>query len=190
LRLPADSMMDALPVRVTTRDGQAVSGATVAARFILERSRRGFTSQNGASAITDAEGKAVLRKVPRRGVDLVVNRPGIVSATRSSGDEGFPDSEIEIQIDRNLDLIVDCSRLDPLPEHVRILDANGERLMISSRTSNGSSASTDLELDGGLSAVVSVSEAAAELVILERWTETNRFPIRLVADTVNRIEVP
>ncbi|QDV08273.1 Dioxygenase [Planctomycetes bacterium Poly30] len=190
LRLPADAAVEELHVRVVTREGRGVPGATVAARFILQRTRNSLMSRNGATGITDSEGRAVLNQVPRRGVDLEVSRPGIVTATLDPGDDGFTDEELEIEIERNLDVVIDCSGMSPVPKAVRILDGTGKRLMISSRTSRGSSSSTDLQLDGGLSAVVSVSEAAAELQILKDWEVVKRVPIQLAPDTINRIEVP
>ena len=123
-------------------------------------------------------------------MDLVASKPGIVTAYLDSGEDGFPSEEVELQVDRNLKIIVDCSRMELIPERVRILDENGKRLMISSRTANGSTSSSELTLDGGISPVVTVSEAARELVVFHGWEEAEPVPIQLVPGTITRIELP
>ncbi len=190
LRLPEDATIEEMRVHVTTRDGLAVPNATVATRFILAESVSGFTSVNGATAITDKDGNATLSDVPRRGVALVASKPGIVNEVLDPGNEGFHGNEVEIQVDRNLEIVVDCSGMTPVPDRVRIFDQSGKPLMIASRTANGSTSSIDLSLNDGVSPVVSVSEAAVEMALMAGWEETKRVPIQLSPETITRIEVP
>lgn len=190
LRLPKDALMKKLRVRVVTRDGLAVAGATVTVRFIFERSRSGFMSRPSATGITDSEGRVTLESVPRRGVSLVTGKPGTIPKDFNAPDEGFPDEEVRIEVDRSLEFVVDCSAMTPVPSAVRIVDEHDKALMITSRTANGSRSSSSLNLEGGVSTVVSVSESAREMVILESWEERERVAVELVPGTITRIEVP
>ena len=190
LRLPEDATIEELRVLVKTRDGLPVPSATVGARFILERSRSGHMSRTGATGVTDEEGIVLLSKVPRRGVDLVAAKPGIITSYLYTEDKGFEGDAVELVVDRAMKVIVDGSRMETIPERVRMVDENGKELMISSQTANGSTSSTTLSLDGGISAVVTVSEAAREMVLLQGWEEAERVPIQLVPGTITRIELP
>jgi len=190
LRLAEDAQVDVLRATVRTPDGAPVVRAEVNVQFILERSATGFTWDSGKSAFTDGEGNVELRHVPRRGVNIIVSGAGIVTEALEPGDGGFTGEPLAIEVQRRVDVLVDCSGATPVLDSVQLFDRDGTALQIESRTAHGSTSLTSLQLVGGRSPVVSVSEAARTAVQLRNWNEYRRFSIELVPGQVNQLAPP
>ena len=69
-----------------------------------------------------------------------------------------------------------------------VLDAEGLTLSILIRTKRSSMSSSREDLDEGRSRVVSVSEAAATLVLYQDGEELERIPLTLAPGEVNVIQ--
>jgi RNA polymerase sigma factor (sigma-70 family) len=133
---------------------------------------------------TDATGRFTLENVPRKGARVSLRGDGIVpfSAEITAAELDLP---VEVRCHLEVVLRADtATRFD----QIQAYDGEGTRLDLMVLTEGSTNAYTGIELVGGRSGVVSVSERARELRFLKDGAVVETRTLDLVPGDVNRIE--
>jgi protocatechuate 3,4-dioxygenase beta subunit len=133
---------------------------------------------------TDAEGRFHFDDVPRKGARLSLRGDGIVPL---SVDVGAAELDIPVEVRCHLEVALRADTATRFDE-IQVFDGAGQRLDILVLTEGSTSAWAGVELVGGRSGVVSVSEHARELRFLKDGAVVETRALDLVSGDVNRIE--
>lgn len=141
----------------------------------------GVWSTSGAAAETDAEGRFVLRGVPRERAYLSFSGEEVLAATLG---EDEPDwvlrDELEIALVRRCHFRVELG--DPsLGDQIGLLDGDGGALELVEFHGNGTVSSPRMQLHDGRSSALAASEDARTLVVYRDREEVLRAPVELLA---------
>ena len=107
-------------------------------------------------------------------------------------DEDPEDLEIEVAVRRHFRIIAEGAV--PEPTVIRLLDRNGDPLPLYAFQAGGWSSTDTIRLEGGGTAIHSVSEDAVELVVvappwIDGGRERQRQPVTFVAGEVTELRV-
>lgn len=186
LRVPEDAFHERLEGRVLAHDGVPLADVHVGANLVTSRTPSGFTSIGGPSGRTDEDGVFVIEQVPRRHVYLTASGDDVLSESLDL-DESTPSKGIEILLYRRCHMRFEWQGTEPPPTAMGVLDAAGEALSLVIRTKQSMMSMSREDLEDGRSRVVSVSEAAATLVLYRDGEELERIPLTLAPGEVNVI---
>ena len=186
-RVPEDAVVERLVGRVFARGGVPIVGAHVVLVFVVSSTRTGAITETAGRAVSDANGQFELLNVPRRHVGLSVGGEDLVWTSYTPPGGEFDGRAVEIEVERIAHVRLDFSSANPQPDTFRMLDEAGEQLMIESRSADGRTSTSEASLIGGRSAVLSVGESAATLVLLRNDEELSRRALQLVGGTVNEL---
>jgi hypothetical protein len=140
--------------------------------------------EQGGHTTTDATGRFTLENVPRKGAKVELRGDGIVpfSVEITAAELDLP---VEVRCHIEVVLRADtATRFD----QIQAADGEGKRLDLLVLTEGSTNAYTGIELVGGRSGIVSVSERARELRFLKDGAVVETKPLDLVPGDVNRIE--
>jgi len=186
LRLPDEELVARVAGRVTSLSGAPLAGVRVVlARPALGRGPADLLES--PPAVTDADGRFAFERVSRA-VDAVLVQD------RGLGLEGFrhpiaqsDDLEhLALAVPLNVHVQVDAGEAEGF-DHAALLDARGERLMLSVEHGDHAYGMSEVALDRGRSETFSVSELATTLVLLSQGVEARRVPVRLVHGELNTL---
>ncbi|MEM9382860.1 MAG: sigma-70 family RNA polymerase sigma factor, partial [Planctomycetota bacterium] len=188
LQLPEDAAWDVLRGRVVDRRGETVRDVEVRITTDTERLRVGgrVVGTRHASredvVVTDARGTFELAVVPRRGVYLRLDGPGIVPL--SWGRSEFALEEV-LNDPSRVELVVGLRRryrvelADPSrADEVGVLDGDGNPLGLSLMLGNGRRDGPRLPIEDGETGVLTVGDAAATLVLYLEGEEVQRTALQ------------
>jgi hypothetical protein len=161
--VPPDALFAKVEGIVVSADGSPIAGVDVRVALIVFRTQSGYTMEHAPEVKTDAEGRFVLMRVPRRFSKLDATSDAILPAALDLTDhvDGEP---VRIVAARRCH-----ARVEGVPEAskltwIRVLDASGESLQMMRFRSGGWMSSGSVSLADGATAVFAVSETARTLV--------------------------
>jgi len=186
LRLPGELVYPRVAGRVTTAGGDPVAGVKLVTHLALYRMRSCQYSDDGASAVSDAEGRFELRAVPRVDARIGYSGEGLVPDSAAiDTDRPILDQRIVVVRRCHLRVQVDPSRF---ASAFTVVDAAGLVLDIMEIGTDGWSSAPRWPLEQGRSGVLSVSEKAVTLVLHGKSGEIARLPLRLVPGEVTVVQ--
>jgi hypothetical protein len=171
LTVPADALLDELRGQVVDRRGVPVVGAGLLC-YLSPASAQGIAS--GPSTETDAEGRFVLRRVPRGFVQLGVSGEGLVYVTKPIED-WLRERDLRIVVQRTCHVQIEGEA----GLVVTFLDGDGKRLMVTSQTQGAMFGGDGWNLRGGKSPVLSLPETTATMVWQRNGKELGRKAVYL-----------
>lgn len=186
----------ALVGRVVSASGAPVHGVSVVPRCDVITARldeHSWSTVHGQirAAVTGADGRFELHRIPERGVYLALesetslptevgrNEPGGIRAL-AKGHDG----ELVIQVELQRHLQVELAAGE-LVDELSVLDEAGERMRIHAFQGIARFESDAYPLREGRSDVLVVSERARTLVLSRLGAEVKRVPLVLVDDVLN-----
>jgi len=178
LVLPADALRE-LSGRVVTRSGRPLAGVTVAAALVYVRTARGSDTLTGPSAVTDAEGRFALARVPREACRLELSAPGILPAQRDIGsDEEDP---LELVVDERCHFRVEWSpaAAGETPDGLQAFDPAGSRVALYALSTSEWMTTTYVALSEGSSSVLALGPGRYTLRFLRGAREVAREELDL-----------
>ncbi|HZN38708.1 MAG TPA: sigma-70 family RNA polymerase sigma factor [Planctomycetota bacterium] len=181
LRLPAQLVHERIAGQVVGLDGTPLAGVRVTAPLLRYKTHDGLYSTKGPEATTDAEGRFELRDVPRTDVWLNYNSDAILHGRVELDPNRLFEQRLVAERRCHMRVQVDAGRG---AKAFDVLDSNGKGVNINEITPNGSYSTNRWKLEGGRSAVLSVSERAATIVFHGEKGEVGRLPLRLVPGDV------
>lgn len=188
LRLPTDGVQARVAGRVVTSAGQPIAGVSVRLlRTTFELDHEHGTdneAQESEPVLTGADGAFAFRGVVRQGVLALAAGDTILAAAASLEDE--QDLErIEIVASLRLHLQVELDEPHGRADRLEVLDAGGRPVPLRVFRGPGSDADHAMPILAGRSAVLSVDERAAELVLLRGAERVGRVPLYLTPGATN-----
>ncbi len=188
LRVPADALHARLAGQVVGRDGRPIAGARVGTRLVTAVSGGATSYDNGASVMSDENGRFELARVPRRFVQLDVDGEAVIPAVIELGDQPALD-DLRLEVARRCHLRIELApegteaaaagESEP-PDALAALDPEGHELALYTFQGNGWSSSTRLHLSGLGTHPLGVSEDARTLVFYRHGLELRRATVALV----------
>lgn len=187
LVLPTDRLLERVAGRIVDARGEPVEGALVRLirttfRMQLAEGRQSDAAE-AQTQLTGADGAFEFHDVPED-VGLIVTGDTILFAwAEVAGQEDV--EAIEVVARLRMQLLVE---LDPPRERAdgfRVLDPAGQELVLTVIRGDGPFYGPRMALVDGRSAVVSLDEEAATLVLLRGEETVARVPLNLAADEVN-----
>jgi hypothetical protein len=143
----------------------------------------------GARTTTDAEGRFVLRDVPRRGASLQIAAESIVPRSLEL-EPGIDPARLEVEVATRCSFEVHVAPgLVPAPDAVSLRDAEGRAIDVLRIEAGSINAYTNAPISDGRSGVLSASSAARTLLLLRDGEVLRSVPIRLRARETNVIDV-
>lgn len=188
LVLPTNDVHDLVAGRIVSRGGRPVPGALVRLfrkTFEVQLAEgRQNDAQEGESRITDPDGAFEFTAVPKEGVHLLVTGDTLLFAgTDLMREDDVTDIEIAVSVRLHLQVELDAphDRADSL----RVLDAAGNQLTLNRMAGEGAHFGPRMPILDGRSAVISLDEDAATLVLERGAEEVARMPLHLVPGAPN-----
>jgi hypothetical protein len=200
IRIDGDSVWARVSGRVVSSSGTPVPGVTVMPMCDVITARESANSRStlhsqGKSTTTDREGRFELRRLPRERVYLRLDGEDILPLEYGRGESaGIGDlshGEVEklllkVSVRYHLQVELSSGEVEAADE-VRILDGQGQPIVINVFMGNSRRSTDSVELKDGKSDVLVVPEEARTLVLLEKGKEVRRTPIHLVAGELNLV---
>jgi RNA polymerase sigma-70 factor (ECF subfamily) len=201
IELPARLYFGRVAGRVVSHAGKPVAGVQVTPQCDVltihenENSRSTFHSR-ARSAVTDADGRFVLERLPREKVYLRLDGENILPIEFGRDGETH-EGGIETASDRKVDdLVITASlryhmQIELAPERVeladnfRVIDANGLTLEINVFEGSRRRTTDEAQIHDGKSNVVAVTDEAKMLVLSKGKLEVLRVPLALDPSGVN-----
>lgn len=182
LEVPGDAFLEELRGVVQAPDGSPLPDVRVRVSFDVYSSGGSTSSISGETLSTDSSGSFTLHDVPRSSVYLRFDGGGIVPAHRElhASDAG---GVLVVEVERRCYFQVEAGGADP-PDGARVLDSEGNAVLMELLDSGYSSGHFRMELTDGRSPVLAVRESASQLVLLRGDAECGRIPLRLVPGEV------
>jgi RNA polymerase sigma factor (sigma-70 family) len=197
LRLPTDRLHPLVAGRVLSLGGAPVAGASVHpmcdALRVRHAGRTLSTSHDArAAVVTDADGRFELRDVPMSLVYLRVDGEDILPVEYGryvEDDPRFAGAQVrelpleritalEIRVETRRHMQVQLARAE-LADELAVLAADGRELSLSLFSAGGRRDGPRHPIHGGRSAMLSVPESGATLVLYLGGVEVDRSPLRL-----------
>ncbi len=185
LRVPPDAVRE-LRGRVADTRGVPVAGARVElSRVTLELTYGTYTDQ-GPGTETDAQGRFAFARVPRHGMQLRVEGPGIFGEARAV-ERDAPDP-LEIEVKRRLRFRVVDARAEDAADAIAVLDYLDEQVSVLVQEGQGSVTEERVALVDGRSHVLTVSEDAVTLVLYRGGAVIGQEPLDFIPDEVTVVQ--
>jgi protocatechuate 3,4-dioxygenase beta subunit len=188
---PTRDVHERVAGRVVTRGGEPLPGASVQLLRITYQVQLHEGHQNdgeeGQLAITDEDGAFEFHSVPKEGVDLLVTGDTILfTGTRLAQERDVED--IEIVASQRMHLQVELVEPYERADRLCVLDTEGERMVLSVMQGEGASFGPEMPLLAGRSAILSLDDSAATLVLYRGEEEVGRLPLHLVPGAPNVVQ--
>lgn len=184
---PPDAVVPEWHGRVVGRDGSPIAGANVSIDVVARRIAGDIRGQAADPSRTGADGEFVIRGVPRRWANVVVQGPGLVDLERPLEDADFV-ANATIVVDRYCKVRVEGLAASGNPRWLAAKDGDGKSLMLQVQENGGTSGWSRFEFRDGPPADFEVSEAAVGLLLFESvGAPALRRPMRLSPESVNVI---
>ena len=173
------SMLASVEGIVRSRRGTPLANVRVQVCLDTVTAPWGSSMTSSAEVITDESGEFVFERVPAEFVYLRYTGDEILPGRRDL--ERDPGARHEIVVLQRCHFRVELSNPGPsdAPHVVEFFDEDGERLQINRFEARGMSAFMSLRLTGSESDVLSVSEAATQVILREGDSELSRQEVRL-----------
>jgi hypothetical protein len=191
LRLSAEPRRARISGVVVSLTGEPVSRATVRATRDIEAAvfDDAYGELSGAPVKTDDEGRFELRDVARAAQRLRINVEGNPRGTTVDLEAAEDVESLRISVPLSCHLQVDLRESKVDADTLRVLDAKGEAVDLLTDLGGLSFSAQRVGLHDGLSDTISLSQAAATIVLLRGEQEVARFPVVLKPGILN-IERP
>lgn len=183
LRGGPDVWHEEVRCRVVDARGAPLAGVKVQLHAERTRDPRRMELLPLAEAMSDAEGRCVLRRVPRAGARLAAAGADFVAIPVAVP----ADLSGEIQLARVRELRVDLGVEDASVDELRFLGPDGEELDFVAWLPLGPVRARSLQRSGGAFAMIEVVETAATVVFRSNGAEHGRRALRLSPDGVTRL---
>jgi hypothetical protein len=182
--------------QVVARSGVPVAGARILVQIDALRLEGSTMHERAvATAVTDAEGRFVLPRVPKANAYFRIDGDSILPSEPGRGLAGgvfelAAGRPLELRLEVSLRLHVQVELLDPTrADAIAVLDGDGKNVMLTVFRGRGRSDTDELALAAGRSPVFVVPEAAATLVLRKAGQEVARAPLQLRAGDVNTVRL-
>ncbi len=179
LTMPAKLYFDTLQVRVSTRDGRPIAGATLSRYFESYKTASGATRQGVPVGKTDKAGRLTIQNISRHGCVITAEGPTIMFASitlQQHADQGI----LDIVAPRRAQYRLKLSASRSPSAQVRALDADGNEMPQVVFTGGGNHSRTRVYIRTHRSTgVLTVSEDVTTLVIEKGSRELARVPVTL-----------
>jgi hypothetical protein len=146
------------------------------------------------AALTDADGRFELRRVPRERAYLKIAGDGILPAEFARGAAGGIDEvahgkpeELRIEVALRFHFQLECP--PELADQLRALDADGQPLQLNAFEGTSSMSTDAMPVQDGRSRVIVVGEDARTLVLFKEQREVRRLPLALVRGELTPVRV-
>jgi RNA polymerase sigma-70 factor (ECF subfamily) len=184
LRFPPDALLDEVVGRVVDSSGAPVPGISLTVSRPAFVYHAGFGDQTfideemGARAESDADGRFVLKRVPRRGVGLsLYARDLITDHYDFEGD--VVTSPCEIVVTRRCALRIDVAGSAlAAAEEAALLDGRGEALEFRRESASEVRIEKRTRIEQGRTEVLYVPDTGRTVVLLAKGVEIGRLPVR------------
>jgi hypothetical protein len=190
IRLPTGDTYERVAGRVVTKAGQPVGGARVRVfRVTYELAHESGTDNEvmeSEAVITAGDGAFEFRNVAKHGVQVIATGDTILGAAAAVDEQTDP-ARVEVVASLRLHFQVDLRPPTGRADRLRVFDAGGGRVFLSVFRGNGAHADFEMPILDGRSAVLSVDERAATLVLYRGEQEVARVPLHLAPGTTNRV---
>ena len=194
IEMPALEMYAAVAGRVLDHRGRPVQDVRVSLRcdpFALTSRVFGGTASitmcvNREEDLTDADGRFEFTDVPRSDIRMIFLSDEIVPYDRWLEPDEDDSESLEIRVDVRCHIQVELSSPD-LADRFRLRDADGNPLGVHVLSEGSHNVSTEGELVGGRSRVVSVSARAVKLQLLRSGVVVETVALDLWPGEVNVI---
>jgi|694.fasta_scaffold00591_53 RNA polymerase sigma-70 factor (ECF subfamily) len=188
LRLPQDPTVPELRVRVVDGQNQPVSGAKVQLEAPIGTLDGGPVYRMHLRGTTDADGRIVLRSVPRSGVSIGVNDHNAIKPTSTAYDAERMGTEVTIPVVRLRTLQLLASSTSDF-EYVMLLDESGQVMELEMVLPGAISAGTRAPLENGALPIIRVPDTARMLVLRRGESEIRRLALPVFTGEVARIDL-
>lgn len=185
LRLPPDGRIERLAGRVLSRGGLPLEGAQI----LIGRSLMNVGSAQRwltqPAAVSDANGRFVLRDLPRKGITIGVGdarvRPKMQPFEPVEGA-----GEYLLEVDLALRFVLEPEDPDAF-DRFEVRDRAGSALVVQVRLPQADSTVESVGRVAGAFPVCTVDERAETLILLREGREVGRRTLQLVAGQVNKL---
>jgi hypothetical protein len=169
--------------RVVARDGRGLSGVTLTIRG----NAFGGIWLDAGSTVSDGEGRFAFEGVGGQTLMLSVAGDQVVPGWFPAALERGGETDLVLAVDVRCTFQVDMGAAAARADAVRVLDQDGEEMMLCRVGPGGSLHANEFPLVEGRSESLGVGESARTLVLLKGGLEVLRVPIALRAGTLNLV---
>ena len=167
--------------RVLDSRGQPLAEVRLTLSLDTSRSLVGYASISGEETFTDKDGVFEFADVPKNAVYLSYRGESILPGNHRF-EQGERPTALTIEAVRRCHFRLEVA---PSVRSAKLLDAEGNRLQVNRFEAFGMSAFPFVQLENGRSEVLSVSEMATTLVLVDEDGNELPYPIRLDLEGVN-----
>lgn len=190
LRVPAGFVRERIGGQVVGRDGTPLPNVRV--RLTMDMYWNDFggrSMHSNQETLTDVDGRFELRNVPRSPLFLRFTGEDVEDVAGGRYDLAPEDeaADLRIEIPRRCHFRFESTLGDAGPRSISAEDAQGRVVLLATIESGRSSRRGSVELDGGRSATLAVSEDARWLVLRFANGETERVPLALEPGQVTTV---
>lgn len=187
LRVPADATWPELRGQVVDRRGAAVAGAHVDLELVTFQSGGGESWESSDGVDTAADGRFVLKNVPKSEVRISVSGDSLIGKNFELSELAL-EHELRLSVDLRCHFRLLCERGERIPDRASLLDDGGKLLSVFTYQSQGWSSSTQFPVQaGGATHAMAVSERACTLVLYLNGEELERVPVTLLPGQVSEV---
>lgn len=179
----ADGALGRIAGRVVTRDGGGLPGVTLTIRA----NSFGGVWMDAGSTQSDAEGRFAFEDVRNETLMISAEGDDVVPHWFPVAAQRGAETVLELAVAVRCTLQVDLGTATERADALRVLDGEGEELLLHRIGPGGSYRANEFPLVEGRSESLGVSDSARTLVLLKGGAEVLRVPLGLRAGTLNRI---
>lgn len=169
--------------RVVDRRGEPLADVSVRLSLDTVLSDIGSSNISRESVVTDETGAFTFESVPKAHVYLRYSGEEVIPGTHRLLDRE-PQDEVVIEAIQRCHFRIELADPSSGANLARFNDANGDSLQVNRFEANGMSGFPWAMLDEGKSEVLSVSELAVEVILMDGDRELSRQPVTLETDGV------
>ncbi len=183
LRIPEDALYERIAGVVRSRRGLPLADVQVTVSLVTSRGESGSSWISGKSVTTDELGFFEIEGVPKTHVHLTFGGDGILNASFELDEWGDDVEALSFVVSERCRFRLEGG--DPQWTHLRVLDATGADMMVTTFKSQGSSSSTNASITDGNTHVLAVGEDARTVVLHNSEGEAQRVPVQFSASEIN-----